>query len=471
MTFADLWAYMPLLIIAAGIFLVIITGAFISDRYTTPVAIIAVLASAVWGFLPPRYDVAPHFGLASTLFARFFVVLFSLSAAVTLLLSHDHNIRRGIRGEEYPATVLFATFGMVVLSTATNLLNLFLGVEGLTFGFYILTAIDRNSPESAEAGLKYLLQGAVSAAFLAFGIALIFAGAGTINIASAMKVAASAGTGAPVAWAGWAMLLAGLAFKVSLVPAHLWTPDVYQGAPSPVVAFLSTGSKAAGFAVFLLLLSPLTTGLSLLRAPLWWLSLLSMVVGNLAALRQRNLKRMLAYSSIAQMGYIALALLTGTREGFSAVVLYGVIYTAMNLTAFGAIASLSRELPSEEISSYRGAGYSNPFQSAMLALAMFALAGIPPTAGFMGKFFIFSAAVRGGEVPLAVIGIVTAAISLYYYLRVVAILYMHGADTDLPAGAGASLPEATALCCTAFVVLLLGLYPAPLVDVIYSIFR
>ncbi len=470
MTLADFWAYMPLLIIAVGILVVLLMGAFVPGRYGTAVGIISVLGAAAWALQKPPHPVAPLLGIAFTPFARLFIILFSLTAAITLLLSHDYNERWGIRGEEYPATVLFATFGMVVLSTATNLLNLFLGLEGLTFAFYVLTAVDRNSPRSGEAGLKYLLQGATSAAFIAFGVALLYAGVGTLEIASAMKAVITGGKSVPIAWAGWGFLLTGLAFKVSLVPAHLWTPDVYQGAPSPVVAFLSTGSKAAGLAAFLLLLSAPGSGIALLRTPLWWLSFLSMSLGNLAALRQRNLKRMLAYSSIAQMGYVTLALLTGTREGFAAVVLYAVIYTVMNLTAFGAIASLSGGNRMEEIADYRGLGYSRPFQGGMLALAMFALAGIPPTAGFMGKFAIFAAAIRGEEIALAVIGIITAVISVYYYLRVVATLYMHAPGTE-DSGGRASLREVTALCFTAAVILVLGVYPGPMIDLIDVIFQ
>ncbi len=470
MTIADLWAFIPLLIIGVGILVVLLTGAFVPGRHGTFVAILTVLGSACWALQEPPQPVAPVLGIAFTPFARFFIVLFSLTAAVTLLLSHDYNDRRKIVGEEYPAAILFATFGMVVLSTSTNLLNLFLGLEGLTFAFYILTAIDRNSPDSGEAGLKYLLQGAVSAAFIAFGIALLYAGVGTLNIASAMKAVMAGGKSVPVAYAGWGMLLIGLAFKVSLVPAHLWTPDVYQGAPTPVVAFLSTGSKAAGFATFLLLLPALGSGMAPLRMPLWWLSLLSMVLGNLAALRQRNIKRMLAYSSIAQMGYVTLALLTGIREGFAAVILYSVIYTVMNLTAFGAISSLSGQSRMDGIDDYQGLGYSRPFLGGVLALAMFALAGIPPTAGFMGKFAIFSAALKGGEISLAVIGIITAVISVYYYLRVVAALYMHGPETETDTSK-TSLTEITALCSTAFVILLLGVYPGPLMDLIDTILR
>lgn len=470
MTPADFWAFMPLCIIGVGILMVLLLGAFVPGRYGTIIGIAAVLGSACWALQTPPQPVAPLLGIAITPFARFFIVLFSLTAAVTLLLSHDYNERCGIRGEEYPATVLFATFGMVVLGSSANLINLFLGLEGLSFAFYILTAIDRNSPASSEAGLKYLLQGAVSAALIAFGIALIYAGTGTLDIVAAMKAVTAGGKNLPVVYAGWGFLLIGLAFKVSLVPAHLWTPDVYQGAPTPVVAFLSTGSKAAGFAALLLLLTALGPGIAPLRIPLWWLSLLSMVLGNLAALRQQNLKRMLAYSSIAQMGYVTLALLTGIREGFAAVILYVVIYAAMNLSAFGAVASLTGESRMEEVDDFRGLGYGRPFQGGVLALAMFALAGIPPTAGFMGKFAIFSAAIKGNEITLAVIGIITAVISVYYYLRVVATLYMRPADVEKVSNR-ATVPELTALCATSVVILLLGIYPGPLLDLIDSILR
>ena len=219
------------------------------------------------------------------------------------------------------------------------------------------------------------------------------------------------------------------------MPAHLWTPDVYEGAPAPVVAFLSTASKGGGI-VFLLLLFPAAGLVEPFRMPLWGLSLLSMVLGNLAALRQRNLKRMLAYSAIAQMGYVTLALLSGSGSGYGAAAFYLVAYTAMNLAAFGAIAALTGEEEPGELELYRGLGYSRPFPAGVLACAMLALAGIPPTAGFIGKFFIFAAALRGGEISLAVIGILSAAVSVFYYLRVVVNLYMRPAEGAADAGRG-----------------------------------
>lgn len=459
MTAADLWAVMPLLILMAGALVVLILGAALPGRHGTAVGLVTLAAAAAWPLMTPPAPFAPTLGVACTPFARFFTVLFTLTAAATLLFSHDYNCRREIRGEEYPATVLFAAFGMVTLSMAADLLILFLGLEALTFAFYILVAIDRNSSASAESGLKYLLFGAVAAAFIAFGIALIYAGVGTLGIAPAMRAALGEGAN-PLAMAGWGLLLLGIAFKVSLVPGHLWTPDVYEGAPAPVVAFLSTGSKGAAFAAFLLLL--MGQDMKYLHDPLWAMALLSMVVGNLAALLQTNLKRMLAYSSIAQMGYVALALLTGTTGGNEAVVFYLVAYSAMNLAAFGAVAALGG---SGKLEDYRGIGYVRPFAGGVLALAMLALAGIPPTAGFIGKFFIFAAALRGGETGLAVAGIVTAAVSAYYYLRVVVNLYMHRPMEGAAPGTE-SAAEKVALAGTAAAILLLGIYPAPVLKLI-----
>ncbi|ACM19635.1 NADH dehydrogenase I, N subunit [Geotalea daltonii FRC-32] len=462
MTTFDLWSVMPLAILALGALLILIIGAVRPGGHCTGLGVVATLGAAVWTVVMPPIPASPTLGIVFGPFARFFSTLFLLAAAVTLLLSHQYNRERRIQGEEYPATVLFAAFGMVTVSASTNLLTLFLGVEAMTFAFYILVAMDLNSTGSAEAGLKYLLLGAISAACIAFGIALLYAAAGTLDTREVARLTLGGGSD-PLALAGWGLLLTGIAFKISLVPAHLWTPDVYQGAPTPVVAFLSTASKGAAIA-FLLLLLLGGDGFKALHGPLWWLSLLSMVVGNLAALLQSNVKRMLAYSSIAQMGYVVLALLTGTEDGFTAVIFYVVAYTAMNLAAFGAVAVLCRGEAGEEIGDLQGMGYGRPFPAAVLALAMFALAGIPPTAGFIGKFFIFYSAFRGGEIPLAVIGILTAATSAFYYLRVVVNLYMHAAVS--PGNGKISATESLALAASAAAVFAIGIYPPPLLQVI-----
>jgi len=465
-TLADLWAALPLLIVASAALAILLRGAFAPGRHDTWIGVAATLGAAFWGLQAPPQNVAPLLGLAATPFARFFTVLFSLTAAAVLLLSRSYNDRRGIRGEEYPATVLFGLFGMSALAASVNLLTLFLGLESMTFAFYILTAIDRERPASVEAGIKYLLMGASAAAFIAFGTALFYGGTGTLEIARAVQPVTPAGSVNPLVIAGWGFVLLGMAFKLSLVPAHLWTPDVYQGAPPAVVAFLSTGSKAASCAALILLLSPLQHGWSYLHGPLWTLSLLSMAVGNLAALRQRNLKRMLAYSSIAHMGYVALAMLAGAAEGFAAAVFFLAAYTASNLCAFGAVASLAGGcFKVGEIDDLRGMGRSRPFRGGVLALAVLSLAGIPLTAGFMAKFGVFAAAFRGGETGLAVFGVVMAAISAYYYLRVASILY--GRAPDTPAAVPRlEKPEALALAVAGLTVVYLGVFPDRLLQVI-----
>lgn len=470
MTVSDFWTLSPLLIIGCGALVVLLSGAIMPGRHGTVVAMVVALGAGLWALQSPPSSL-PTMGMELTPFARFLIPLFSLTAACTLLLSHDFNDREGLDGEEYPATVLFALFGMTVLVCAVNLLTLFLGLESLGFAFYILVAYDRERSISSEAGLKYLLLGSIAAAFIAFGIALIYAGSGTLDIGPAMSgVAATGGAIHSLIVAGWGFLLIGLAFKISLVPMHLWTPDVYQGGPTPVIAFLATASKGAGLAAFLILLRGVP-GLDSLHTPLQCLCFLSMAVGNLAALRQKNLKRMLAYSSIAQMGYVTLALLTVSADGFAAVTLYIVVYTAMNLAAFGAIASLAgKDQRMEEVADYRGIGYQRPFQGGILALAMLALAGIPPTAGFVGKFFIFYAAIRGNEIPLGIFGILTAAVSVYYYLRVVVNLYMKPAEAHSNPHP-ASAPEIVVLGIAGVAILVLGVWPQPLLEVIDKVLR
>ncbi len=467
MTVSDIYTLMPLLIISCGSLIVLLSGAIAPGRYGTAVSIVIALGAGLWAMLSPPIA-TPTMGIALSPFARFLLPLFSVTAVCSLLLSHDFNIRKGLGGEEFPATLLFALFGMTTIVCAVNLLTLVLGLEALSFAFYILVAYDRKSEISSEAGLKYLLLGSIAAAFMAFGIALIYAGSGTLDIGPAMAGDAKGGIPSLIT-AGWGFLLLGLAFKVSLVPMHLWTPDVYQGGPTPVIAFLATASKGAALAAFLILLRGV--GLNFLHVPLQGLCFLSMAVGNLAALRQNNLKRMLAYSSVAQMGYVTLALLTGSSDGYAAVLLYIIVYTAMNIAAFGAIASLAGSgQPMEEVADYKGIGYRRPLQGGILALAMLALAGIPPTAGFVGKFFIFYAAIRGNEIPLAIFGILTAAVSVYYYLRVVVNLYMHPAEAHSDPHP-ASPPEIVVLGVAGVAILVLGVWPQPLLEVIDKVLR
>ena len=468
MTTTDFRIVLPLLLLATGALATLLAGAVSrSERTGTVIGLAATVGATFFLLFPPPALIAPALGLSAGALPRLFGAFFALMAVGVLCLSAGYNRERGISGEEYPATLLFTTFGMLALASATNLLTLFLGLEAMSFGFYILVAIDLKRDTSGETGLKYLLPGALSAAFLSFGIALIYCVSGTLSIHEAVQRTLTSGRPDPIALAGWGCLVAGIAFKLSLAPAHLWTPDVYQGAPAPVTAFLSGGSKAASVLLLLLLL-PHAVDSSLLRIPLWGMAVLSLLVGNLAALLQTRVRRLLAYSSIAQMGYIVIALISGKAGGYQAAAFYAIAYGVMSLAAFGAIAVLERSGCGETLDDYRGAGFSHPFASGVLTLALFSLAGIPPTAGFTGKFLIFTSAIRSGEIALAIIGILLAAISIFYYLRIVIALYMRQGE---PAPVSpCHFMEQSVLALASFIILLLGIWPTSLLTILNRIF-
>jgi NADH-quinone oxidoreductase subunit N len=465
-TLADIRIALPLLILAIGALLTLINGALTRNQTAgTVIAVASAIGAGLSSLQTPAVALAPTLGLSASGLSRLFTAFFTFMAAATLMLPSGNTSGRRIPGEEYPATILFVAFGMVALVCATNLLILFLGLEAMTFGFYILAAVDRERKASGEAGLKYLLMGALSAAFLAFGIALLFCVAGTLDIGQVMQRTLLGTSPAPAALAGWACLLIGIFFKLSLVPAHLWTPDVYEAAPAPVVAFLSGGSKAAAI-LLLLLLWMHASDLAFLQFPLFWIALASMLVGNLAALRQDRVRRMLAYSSIAQMGYVVVALISYRGNGFQAAAFYAVAYGIMSLAAFGAIAVLESNGCGPDLDDYHGRGYSHPVAAGVLAVSLFSLAGIPPTVGFTGKFLIFAAAIRSGEFSLAIVGVLTAAVSIYYYLRVVTALYMQGETSDTKGKV--TVIERAVLICSSVLIILLGILPSPLLDFLKS---
>jgi len=463
MTKTDLMALIPLIILAGGSVLVLLAGAVRPGGYLYGLAITVVVSALAWTIAVPATTVMQ--GLAITPFARFFAVFLDIAGLVALLLASGYNERRGVAGEEYPATLLFALAGMGAACAANDLLMLFLGLEAFTFAFYLLVAIERDSVRGGEAGLKYLLNGTLSAAVLAMGIALVYCSRGTLRLP---ELARQPATLEPLFLAGVCLILVGLAFKLSLVPAHLWTPDVYQGAPAPVTALLSTASKGASAAAVLLIL-PFMAGWRGGHDILWCLALASMVCGNLAALAQTSIKRLLAWSSVAQMGYVALAFVALPAGGLRAAIFYVVAYAAAGLASFGAVSILSDGSDRDAIEQYRGLGYRNPLAGAFLAVALFSLAGIPPAAGFMAKFAVFSAALRAGETALAVAGVLTALVAVFFYLRVVVALYMRPADGAEAAARALTGSEATALVIPTLATVVMGVYPSPLLDLLARI--
>ena len=393
-----------------------------------------------------------------------------LITIITLLFLRRYSLTHGFAGDELYALLIFAALGMVLVVAGANWVIFFLGLELMSLALYVLIAIRRGEPYGNEAALKYFIMGAVASAFLTFGLALLYAMTGTLSITASLAAVPASPGQLPVILLALALIFTGIGFKLSIVPFHLWTPDVYQGAPAPVTAFLSTGSKVALFAA--------TLRFALAAAPpvwdyawpvLWGLAVLTMAVGNLTALYQTKVKRLLAYSSIAQMGYLLMTLLAVKDGGAPAVMFYLVVYAVMDLGAFGIVGTFSGgETDREELSDYQGLGYSHPWRAGLLAVCLLSLAGLPPTAGFMAKLVIFRAVLHAHFIILAVLGIATVIVSIYYYINVVVHLYMHEKG-DSAAAPGTDLAIGLAGAMILAAILWLGIMPESLLSVISSI--
>lgn len=372
-------------------------------------------------------------------FALFFLAVVIICALGTILISNGYLDRFGLNRGEFFSMVFFSTMGMGVLVSAYDLISIFLGIELMSLAIYVLVAFRRRDFLSNEAALKYFIMGAFSIAFYLYGVSLIYGLCGSTNF-EAIAVAVSERNLAqqPVFLLAIGLILGAMGFKVSAVPFHMWTPDVYQGAPTPVTSFMATAVKAASFAAFLRLFYT-----CFMASKDQWvgiiivLAILTMTIGNIVALVQRNLKRMLAYSSIAHAGYIMVglvALSVDDTSAASAIMYYTLVYTFMTLGAFAVVGLLERRADEQglEGGDYAGLGLRKPFVGLCMAVFMFSLAGIPPTAGFFGKYYMFSAAIDQGYVTLAVIGVLNSAVSLYYYLRVVVSMYMQKSHEPAP---------------------------------------
>jgi NADH-quinone oxidoreductase subunit N len=334
---------------------------------------------------------------------------------------------------EYYALALFSTAGMVAMAAANDLVVIFLALEVMSIGVYVLAGVRRNETRSSEAALKYFLLGAFAAGFLLFGIALIYGATGTTRLeAIAARVASGVGEPSQFVLLGAGLLLVGFAFKVAAVPFHVWTPDVYEGAPTPITALMAVGVKAAAFAALVRVFGATFGHLAgEWKGLLWAIAAATMTVGNLLAISQKNVKRMLAYSSIAHAGYALIGLVAGTAEAGSALLFYLLAYAAMNLGAFAVVVALGRVgEPNEEISCYAGLAGRRPLLAAAMAVFLLSLAGVPPLAGFAAKFYVFGAAVQAGYVGLAVVGVLNSLVSAYYYLWVIVQMYMYEGEVE-----------------------------------------
>ncbi len=402
-----------------------------------------------------------------------FNLVFLIAALFTVLLSRTYLKRNGIVLAEFHILLLAAVLGMMVMAQANDLIVLFLGLELLSIPLYVLASFQRNRTHSMEAGLKYFLLGAFSSCILVYGIALLYGASGTTLIPSVAETIKS-GADQVLVLAGTVFFIAGLAFKIAAVPFHMWAPDVYEGSPTPITAFMATAVKTAGFAALVRVFSRLS-GIDdegALTHVIALLALITMIVGNLGALPQTNIKRMLAYSSIAHAGYIlvGIAALTASPgvQAVEAVIFYLVAYTFTNLGAFAVVIFLiGRKTEYNEISDFAGLAVRNPILALSMAIFMFTLTGIPPTAGFFGKFFIFKAAVDAGMTWLAVAGILLSVISLFYYVRVVAFIYLRPAK-DEPPHMDQCPWLATVSVLSVAAVLFLGFFPQIVLDILSS---
>lgn len=395
-----------------------------------------------------------------------FKVIFLLGVTVVSIGSAEFAADRFRNAGEYYALLFFSALGLMLMASSGDLLTLYLGIELATLSLYVLVAFAKDRPRSGEAGLKYIILGATASAVYIYGVSLIYGSAGTTRFATLFLNLLQSPAASPGLLAGGLLVLAALAFKIAAVPFHMWAPDAYQGAPTPVAAFLSVASKASGFAVILRLVFALHGSLDLVYAGwskyLAVLAIASMVFGVLVGAVQKDVRRLLAYSSIAHAGFVLLGIVADTALGYTSVLVYLGLYAVMNVGAFGAVAAIGHVTGRYDLESYAGLGRRHPLLAAALAIFMLALAGIPPLAGFFAKFYVLAALIDRGYVFLAVVAIAASVVALFLYARVLKPMYFQkGEGQDLrPVSAAAAV--ALVLCFLG--TLVLGIWPHPLVE-------
>jgi NADH-quinone oxidoreductase subunit N len=396
-------------------------------------------------------------------FGLFVTGILIIVGLLTFLFSSAVIERNDLPGGEYYTLILFSIAGMIMMATATDLLVIFVALEIMSIAVYVLTGMRRDDPKATEAAFKYFLLGAFSSAFFLYGIAFTFGLAGSTRLDQVGTfLAAQALTGSPMILIAVGLLIVGFAFKISAVPFHMWTPDAYEGAPAVVTGFMSTGVKAAAFAAFARVFLSSFEPFSADWIPvLWVLAVATMIVGTVVGVAQTNLKRMLAYSSIAHGGYLLVGLVSANQVGKAAILFYLLAYAVTNLAAFGVIALLgTRDRGNDQLNDYKGLWHSHPALAALMTVSLLSLGGLPPTVGFIGKWYIFSAAVGAGYYGLAVIGMLTSVISVFFYLRVVVMMYMADREGVPPPARVGNLGIA-ALTVAIIAIFILGILPTP----------
>src|SRR5450631_196420 len=467
-TALSLPAVLPEFILAGGILALVLLGAFRGERSVWLVTEIAVgLLGVVLVVMLANHGTknVTFFGaFTDDAFSRFMKALALIGSLTTLVLSVDFMRKEKIAGFEFPILILLATLGMMMLISASDFIALYLGLELMSLSLYVVAAYHRDNARASEAGLKYFVLGALSSGMLLYGASLIYGYAGTVSFAG---VAAAAKTGSIGIVFGLVFLLAGLCFKVSAVPFHMWTPDVYEGAPTPVTAFFASAPKVAAMAVFTRVTLTAFPGImSQWQQIVVFVAIASMVLGSFAAIGQKNIKRLMAYSSIGHMGFALVGLAAGTAEGAQGVLVYISIYVAMTLGSFSVILTMKRSGQHvENISDFAGLSRTNPLLAFFFAMLLFSLAGIPPLAGFFAKWYVFVAAIKAGLFTLAVVGVLASVVGAFYYLTIIKVMYF---DEPLGKLDPMRMELRTVLAVAGLFNIFFFVYPGPLVSVATS---
>ncbi|PLX88860.1 MAG: NADH-quinone oxidoreductase subunit N, partial [Desulfuromonas sp.] len=455
----NLWAIMPSLILTCFGMGLLLINVFLPRGTTRHALWISLIGLAVTGLFVFKGWGHPQYGFNDAValdnFAAFFNLTFLVAAGLTILMSDEYLHREGYPVSEYYPLILLTTAGAMWMASGTDMMTIFLGLEVMSVSLYVLAGFFRGQLRSNEAGLKYFLLGAFSTGFLLYGIALIYGATGTTKLTEIgiyLNAHASLISN-PMTLAGLGLLSIGFLFKIAAAPFHMWTPDVYEGAPTPITAFMSAGPKAAAFAAFMRILEYSFFSLKPeWTAMLWVLAVLTMIVGNVIAISQTNVKRMLAYSSIAHAGYALVGMVAANEIGYSGLLFYMLAYSFMNIGAFAVLVLAGKKGEDNlTLDGLSGFGYKRPFLGVAMTIFLFSLMGLPPTAGFAGKFYIFAGAIKAGYVWLAVIGVLNSAVSLYYYLRVMVYMYFRDPVEDfswvaMPVSVVVSIVTAIAGC-------------------------
>jgi len=471
MTWGDTLYLLPEILIAIGACLLLIAPVvgLRNDAGAAKWAMLAVLAITAGSvffcsWAVQNVDQTPAFAQMFALdsFSIFFKILLIVTMAFVAFLSESYLRRAPYAAWEYHSLLAFALCGMMFMVSGTSLATIYVGLELMSLSSYILAGYFKNEQKSTEAAMKYFVLGAVSSAILLYGISLIYGVTGSLNLLAIAQSMSTLVVNDALMF-GIMLLGAGLCFKVAAAPFHVWTPDVYEGAPTPITAFLSTASKAAAFAIFARIFYVALHHFHLdWQAVLATIAALSMIVGNLAAITQDNVKRMLAYSSIGHAGYVLLGILSVSEMGLKGVLVYTVVYVFASLGIWATVLMLERhEYAGESVIDFEGLHRRAPFQAFAMVIFLLSLGGIPPTSGFIGKYFLFNAAVGAGFGKLAIIAVLMSAVSMFYYLRLVMAMYFHdGRSTELAGGRTLTLVTAACLAIT----LIFGMLPTPLID-------